>query len=84
MKSSRKDMLIENYEDATFALLMDNMMEADGEKWLEENERLKDDPNFCCRREWMSGACVSFKESNLNKSERLLFVRRESLCLALQ
>ena len=41
---NRKEQLQEQYEDALFALLMDDMMEEEGKQLLEENERLKQDP----------------------------------------
>lgn len=42
--SDRKELLQERYEDALFALLMEDMAAVDGEALLEENERLKNDP----------------------------------------
>ncbi len=42
---TRQEILREQYEDALFALLMDRMICAEGERLLEENERLKSDPN---------------------------------------
>ena len=39
-------MLREQYEDALFALLMEDYMEDEGKKALEENERLKCDDSF--------------------------------------
>lgn len=41
-----RERLIENYEDAAFALLMDEMASQNGKRWNEENERLKQDPSF--------------------------------------
>lgn len=38
------DRLLEEYEDALFALLMEPVAEQEGETALEENERLKNDP----------------------------------------
>ena len=46
MKSEREKTLIENYEEAAFALMMDRKMQEDGEKLLQENERLGSDPDF--------------------------------------
>ena len=43
---TRKEKLRDNYEDALFALLMDSVMEEEGKKLLQENERLKADPEF--------------------------------------
>ena len=42
---NRKEQLQEQYEDALFALLMDDMMEEEGRQLLEENERLKQEPS---------------------------------------
>lgn len=39
---TRREMLREQYEDALFALLMDEVVEAEGQKALEENQRLRD------------------------------------------
>lgn len=41
---NRRDQLYENYQDALFALLMDKVAEAEGARLIEENERLKNDP----------------------------------------
>lgn len=41
---TRHERLLDNYEDALFALLMEEAMEEEGIKLLEENERLKNDP----------------------------------------
>lgn len=39
---TRREMLMERYEDALFALLMNEVAEAEGRKALEENQRLCD------------------------------------------
>ena len=39
---TRREMLMERYEDALFALMMDEMAEAGGQAALEENRRLKE------------------------------------------
>ena len=41
---TRREELMEQYEDALFALLMDDLAEAQGIEALKENERLKTDP----------------------------------------
>jgi len=41
---NRREELQDRYEDALFALLMDDMAVAEGKKAQEENERLKNDP----------------------------------------
>lgn len=42
---NRREQLQEAYEDALFALLMEDVIEAEGNRLLEENERLKCDPS---------------------------------------
>lgn len=42
---NRNDRLYNNYEDALFALLMDEVAQEEGARLLAENERLKGDPN---------------------------------------
>lgn len=42
---SNRERLYENYEDALFAILMDDFARVEGERLLELNEELKDDPN---------------------------------------
>lgn len=42
---TRREELQERYEDALFALMMDEVATAEGKKALEENERLKNDPD---------------------------------------
>ena len=41
---TKREQLIEQYEDALFALLMDSVAEEEGKQALELNERLKADP----------------------------------------
>ncbi len=38
---TQREQLRDNYEDALFALLMDEFAEREGERLLEKNERLK-------------------------------------------
>ena len=42
---NRREKLIDNYEDALFAVLMDKVAEEEGAKLREENQRLKEDPS---------------------------------------
>lgn len=44
LSGENRQQLLENYEDALFALLMDDFAEREGEKLKAENERLKQDP----------------------------------------
>lgn len=41
---TNREKLQENYEDALFALLMDDFAQQEGERLIQENEALKDDP----------------------------------------
>lgn len=41
---TRNELLMEKYEDALFAILMDQVAEEEGKLLLEENERLKENP----------------------------------------
>lgn len=41
---NRREKLIDNYEDALFAVLMDKVAEEEGTKLREENQRLQNDP----------------------------------------
>ena len=43
---TRREQLQEQYEDALFALLMDELAATEGQAALEENERLKNDPEY--------------------------------------
>lgn len=38
---TRQELLVEQYEDALFALIMDKVAEVEGQKAIEENQRLK-------------------------------------------
>lgn len=42
---TRREHLLDQYENALFALLMDDLAWQEGERLLEENERLKNDPD---------------------------------------
>lgn len=48
---TKREKLIEQYEDALFSLLMDEFAENEGKEALQENERLKADPNFVVPKE---------------------------------
>ena len=43
---TRREQLCEQYEDALFALMIDGLIVRKGTAWLEENERIKNDPSF--------------------------------------
>lgn len=48
---TKREKLMEQYEDALFSLLMDEFAENEGKEALKENERLKADPNFVVPKE---------------------------------
>lgn len=54
---TRREQLQDQYEDALFALLMDEMASAEGEKAIAENERLKNDPDAAVPEE-ITKACM--------------------------
>lgn len=56
MSGENRQQLLENYEDALFALLMDDFAEREGEKLKAENERLKQDPARSPRKSWIKNA----------------------------
>lgn len=48
---TKREKLVEQYEDALFSLLMDEFAENEGREALKENERLRADPNFVVPKE---------------------------------
>lgn len=54
---TRREQLQEQYEDALFALLMDELARSEGEKLLEENERLMQDPDADIPDDVMKRCC---------------------------
>lgn len=52
-----QDELIEQYDDATFAILMEQVIQAEGTWAMEENERLKQDPAATVPKE-MENLCL--------------------------
>ena len=54
---TRREQLQEQYEDALFALLMDELARSEGEKLLEENERLKQEPDADIPDDVMKRCC---------------------------
>ena len=69
MKPDRRSQLIENYEDAIFALAMNDLMIDEGEHWEEENERLKSDSSFKLP-EKMNQRCMRTIERTVSRKER--------------
>ena len=53
---NHRERMVENYEDAVFSLLMDQLADEQGEKYRLLNEELKDDPE-CVVPEQFSKAC---------------------------
>lgn len=46
MNITKREQLLENYENAFFAILMNDIAEKEGRKPLEENEELKNSSDF--------------------------------------
>ena len=71
---TRRDRLYEKYEDALFSLWMEEVSEAEGRAALEENERLKNDPDAALPKElqhkFASGIRRGFAAQNLNAAGR--------------
>ena len=53
---TNREKLKENYEDAAFALLMDELAESEGARYIEENERLRQDPSAAVPEEFEKSA----------------------------
>lgn len=66
---TRRDKLQENYEDALFALLMDEVAEREGQRYLEENERLKKDPDSAVPEE-LDRRCLKLIRQTFAKDRR--------------
>ena len=62
---SQRDQLVENIEDAFMSLFMADVAEYEGQKFIEENERLKSDTNFKLPSE-LDRRCIR----TINKIER--------------
>lgn len=62
---SQRDQLFENIEDAFMSLFMADVAEYEGQKFIEENERLKSDTNFKLPSE-LDRRCIR----TINKTER--------------
>ena len=66
---NRRERLQETYEEALFALLMEDIMEEEGKKLVEENERLKNDPQAAVPDE-MRNRCLKTIRREFNKGRR--------------
>lgn len=66
---TQREQLRDNYEDALFALLMDEFAEREGERLLKENERLKLDPDIVVSDE-LDKRCIKTIDRTLAKRRR--------------
>lgn len=66
---NRREQLQETYEEALFALLMEDVMEEEGKKLIEENERLKNDPQAAVP-EKIRKRCLKTIRREFNKGRR--------------
>lgn len=62
---NRREQIVENFEDAFMSLFMADIAEYEGQKFIGENERLKNDPNFKVPPE-LDRRCLR----TINKTER--------------
>ena len=53
----RYEQLLEDYEDAYFALLMDQVAKQEGERLEQQNQELIEDPNFEYRKQQIKNVC---------------------------
>ena len=60
---TRHEQLVENYENALFELLMEGVIEREGEQIEEENEQLKNDPDFAIPPELDKRCMASIKKA---------------------
>lgn len=66
---TRHEELLDNYEDALFALLMDEIAETEGQKYLDENERLLNDPSAAVS-ELLDQKCRRIIKHSFSKNKR--------------
>ena len=66
---NHRERMVENYEDAVFSLLMDQLADEQGEKYRLLNEELKDDPE-CVVPEQFSKACHQTINREFSKKRR--------------
>lgn len=60
---TRHEQLVENYENALFELLMEGVIEREGEQIEKENEQLKNDPGFAVPPELDKRCMASIKKA---------------------
>ena len=68
---SKREQLMEEYEDALFALLMDEVMQIEGEEAIRWNEELKLDPQYAVP-ENITHQCEKTIKNEFRKKERKL------------
>lgn len=66
---TKRDQLIEAYEDALFSLLMDEVMQMEGEQAIAWNEELKSDPKYAVP-ENITSNCEKIIKDEFKKIER--------------
>lgn len=71
---TRREKLEEQYEDALFALLMDDIADEEGKALLEENERLKHDPSAAIPEE-LDKKCRKIIRNTFRKEQGRTFGR---------
>ena len=74
---NRRDELRERYEDALFAFLMEDVIETEGKKMLEENERLKQDP-LAAVPEAVDYRCIQTIKRGFAKERRHILAGKRS------
>lgn len=77
---TNREQLYENYEDALFAILMDDLAETEGERLLELNQQLQDDPNAAIPDE-VRQRCIAVINREFAKKKRAASVQRAKKAL---
>lgn len=72
---TNREQLYENYEDALFAILMDDLAETEGERLLELNQQLQDDPDAAIPDE-VRQRCIAVINREFAKKKRAASVQR--------
>ncbi len=71
---TNREQLYENYEDALFAILMDDLAEAEGERLLELNQQLQNDPDAAVPDE-VRQRCIAVINREFAKKKRAASVQ---------
>lgn len=77
---TNREQLYENYEDALFAILMDDLAETEGERLLELNQQLQDDPDAAIPDE-VRQRCIAVINREFAKKKRAASVQRAKKAL---